>query len=127
MTTVLVIDPGETSGWAVANGEEKKVIAVGEMKLWHKLNELIEKYKPEYIVYESFSLYPWAAKSLAWSSFPTIEVIGVIKYCAERDGITLIAQTPADRKKAHIYVNFKSAHVRSAVRHAVVFVRSYFK
>lgn len=120
---VLALDPGETTGWAVADFEESRIIAWGEMEMWYRIDELLKKYSPEFIIHETFALYPWMAKSMSWSTFPTVEVIGAVKYCALRDGITVIAQPAADKKQSHFYFNHQSRHVRDAVAHAVVFCR----
>lgn len=46
----------------------------------------------ETIVCEKWELYPWLQKSLAGNEFLTSQLIGVIKYLANRGGCTYVGQ-----------------------------------
>jgi len=50
------------------------------------------------VVVEEFRLYPAHAKAQAWSSFGTVEVIGVLKEWCRREGIPIVLQ-PASIKR----------------------------
>lgn len=97
MRTVLVFDPGESTGWCFRDAEQ--TVTGGTCKKSHiEVADLILKFKPDVVVLERFNLYPQMAKSLAWNSFYPCEVIGVIKYVCRRNNIQIIEQAPSDKK-----------------------------
>jgi len=129
---ILSLDPGEQTGYIVgcAVDEGYGVTIAGQFPLWHMVESLIDSYKPSAIVYESFRLYPQAARAKSWSSFPTVEVIGVVKYLAEKYGIKLVAQPASIKKnvalKRHV-VGVTGPHARDALRHLIYFIEKESK
>jgi hypothetical protein len=65
--------------------------------LYHYLERVPED---TIIVCESFHLYPELAREQGYSTFPTCERIGAVKYIASRRGLTLYMQEPSTKRKA---------------------------
>jgi len=128
MTHILAFDPGETTGWALyctdsGTGETCKVS--GEFPTWRLLHALIESYNPDVVVYEEFRLYPAMAKAKSFSTFPEVEVIGVLKYLCQQRGLTPVAQKASYKDQVEIprrVDGVKGPHARDALRHAVYYV-----
>lgn len=97
MKSVLVFDPGESTGWCFK--DNCGTVIGGTLKKDHlQVASNIAKYNPDIVVLERFNLYPQMAKSLAWNSFYPCEVIGVIKYKCMLMGIPYIEQAPSIKK-----------------------------
>ena len=118
---VLAFDPGETTGWAVLSPGN---LEAGEFPAWQEVRNIIKHYSPQMIVIEEFRLRPSAALALTWTTFPTIEVIGVIKFLAESFNIPCKTQTAAQAKVFKLKLNLKALegvpnHAGDALRHAI--------
>lgn len=126
---VLSVDPGETTGYFVGRftaGEKKpEVLRLGEMDLWVGLERLFLEYFPDVAVYEVFKLYPYLAQTQSWSTFPTVEVIGVLKYLADKYAVPIAGQGANMKKATRINPKHPSPHVRDAARHALVYWRRH--
>lgn len=97
MKTILVFDPGESTGWCyrAADGQ----VIGGTCKKHHaEVAEKVMGLRPDIVVFERFNLYPQMAKSLAWNSFYPCEVIGVIRYLCDKYSIQYIEQAPSVKK-----------------------------
>lgn len=127
---VLAFDPGETTGYALLDSDSVKILTMNSFTLTHlqHIETLLKptSFTPTVVVLEQFKLYPGAAKHKVWSSFPTVEVIGVIKYLAGRWGIPVVEQSAADAK----FIRLKRTkekrgdrHAYSALRHALLYLR----
>ena len=145
---VVAIDPGETTGYAVVEWDTSSAkiplkapknsfkVSTGELEGYSNIKALISKENPDKVIYEGFKLYPWKAKNKIWSNFPTVEVIGVIKYLMETyfPDIELVEQLPKDKKfydnpklkKLGIYDD-RSAHERDGLRHAFYYLTMLYK
>lgn len=135
---ILSIDPGETSGFCILeetkkinyNKKDAKIFKkVGEKNLHFGFDKIIESGDIHLIVYEEFKLYPWKAKAKSWSTFPTVEVIGILKYLAAQNDIPIIGQGADckqffDDKKLKWCKMYKgySPHERDAIRHALYYL-----
>lgn len=98
MRSVLVFDPGESTGWMY---EDDNILSGGTAGKDHReIAKLIRTLAPQVVVYESFKLYPGKAKSLSWNSFYPVEVIGVIKYICLDKNIEMVEQAPHVKKFA---------------------------
>lgn len=97
MKKILVLDPGEHTGWCFQD-ESGKLYGGTIEKIHEKVAQLIEKLKPDIVVFERFNLYPQKAQSLAWNSFYPCEVIGVIRFLCERYQIAYVEQAPGIKK-----------------------------
>lgn len=117
---VLAFDPGGTTGWAVfVDG----YLNYGTVVKMVDIKKLIVDTRPDYIAIETFKLFPWAAKSLSWSTLDTVKVIGVMEYIAAEMGIPTVLQSPADAKAIKIKRLNASRHAVDAVCHGLLFLR----
>lgn len=97
MKSVLVFDPGDSTGWVFRDRDGR--LTGGTCKKNHlEVAERIQILSPNIVVMERFNLYPSMAKSLAWNSFYPCEVIGVIRYLCSSYGITVVEQAPSVKK-----------------------------
>lgn len=102
--TVIVFDPGENTGYAVAeyNEEGLRTNLTGGTVVRNHLGiaELFDIFNPDMVVYETFNLYPGMARNgtMNWNSFYPCEVIGIIKYFAARRNLPLYGQAPSIKK-----------------------------
>lgn len=97
MRSVLVFDPGESTGWCY-RCQDGTVMGGTCKKNHEEVAGLIISLDPDIVVLESFKLYPQKAQSLAWNSFYPCEVIGVIKYVSSVNCIPFIEQAPSVKK-----------------------------
>lgn len=95
--SILVFDPGESTGW-VFRDHEGKVIGGTCPKDHMSVAERFHILSPDIVVLERFNLYPGMAKSLSWNSFYPCEVIGVIKYMCMKSNIPYYEQAPSVKK-----------------------------
>jgi len=145
---ILAFDPGETTGWALMKWDRDSAkipflapknsykVSTGELDHYEGIKALITKAEPAIVVYEGFKLYPWKAEDKIWSNFPTVEVIGVIKYIVENDfpEIKLKEQLPKDKKlcddsklkQMGLYSGI-SPHERDAIRHTIMKFTKLYK
>ena len=119
MKSILVFDPGESTGWCFRSRDGE--VTGGTCKKSHEeVAALIVLSEPDIVVFERFNLYPQMAKSLAWNSFYPCEVIGVIRYMCDSHEIPYIEQAPSIKK---YFGGFKDdweylkAHSRGVTEH----------
>lgn len=99
MDSILVLDPGNHTGWLFQ--DEEGNLSAGTLGENHAAaGKFILRLKPHKIVYETFQLYPSRATKMHWNSFYPCEVIGIIKFCAAICGATLIGLQPSVKKYA---------------------------
>lgn len=95
---IVGLDPGEAHCGLVAIEDETTVLCSLEVvpeELFAFLEELPPGTK---VAYETFALYPWAARPLSYSSLTTVETIGVIKYISEKRDFQLIPVQASEHK-----------------------------
>lgn len=120
----LGLDPGETTGYGLF--EDSDLMAHGIINLpltniWSLLNAL----SPTKIVMESFRLYPHRAEHKIFSSFPEIEVIGVVRLWCLLNSVELQEQSASIGKRGNDYlealgITVSNKHARDAVSHVVI-------
>jgi hypothetical protein len=137
--TVLALDPGETTGWSIMDvGHASEIILAdqGQIKTWPmeeglpRLTELVDAYKPEFIVYEAYHVYAWRLNEHTFSEVPTIQLIGMIKTVALQRSINFGEQTAqtgkaffTDQRLKTLGIFFEGQkHARDSLRHACQFV-----
>ena len=130
---LLALDPGVTTGFSVlelaqlGEEEEPNIVEYGTLSLWGGLDQLIERIRPRVIVMEQFRLYPRVAKSLSFSPLEAVQVIGVIKYLAEREMISLVEQSPQIGKATYLSRSFlrgiNNPHAIDSIRHGTNYLR----
>lgn len=116
---ILSFDPGVVSGWcAMKEGR----IAGGSFPMHSGVENLLKKFHPDAVVVESFRLFPWKAGGQSFSRFETVEVIGVIKLLAEKHGVKVVMQQPAEVTLIKIKRILKfDKHARSALKHGLLY------
>jgi hypothetical protein len=89
----MAIDPGLTSGFAIANGNGQ-ILNLGETRDRKYLLELIGMMDPTVVICESFELFPHKAMEQSWSEMDTVKVIGQIEYWCDQNKKKLVMQRP---------------------------------
>ena len=126
---ILTIDPGETTGYVVAeaDGLDYDIKISGQFPNWQQLEALIINWLPDRIVYEAFYLSPQIAKYKTRSTMPTVEVIGVLKYLAWKHIVhRLISQPPSSIELVTLprhVAGVTGPHARDALRHLIAYLR----
>ncbi len=139
---VLALDPGETTGWALfVNGRLSRCRQIPPLasrkpdlqraaSLLQKLNQLYTGKLPITVVMERFSLYGHKAKQQIGSTFPTVEVIGIIRFTCQQLGLRVVEQSASqaksfvsdDRLRAMQLWQVNQRHSRDAIRHALYYI-----
>ena len=128
---VLALDPGETTGYVIAeaDGTNYDIKLSGQFPNWQMFEILIRQHilhLSDVIVYEAFHLSPQIAKFKAWSTLPTVETIGVLKYLAQKNKTKLVAQ-PASAKEVvslpRYIAGVSGPHARDALKHLIAYLR----
>jgi len=128
---VLALDPGETTGYVIAevDGTDYDIKLSGQFPNWQMFEILIRQHilhLSDVIVYEAFHLSPQIAKFKAWSTLPTVETIGVLKYLAQKNKTKLVAQ-PASAKEVvslpRYIAGVSGPHARDALKHLIAYLR----
>jgi hypothetical protein len=134
---IIGVDPGHTTGVVVLS-----VDASGDLTLrealevaWDDRFEIVDDIMTRWVdpygnedirvVSESFNLYPSMAAGQAHirSSFPSVEVIGIVSYGCHLYHFTFSQQPPSARSRVQILSQHKAAlkgliHAQDAYRHA---------
>lgn len=129
--TILAIDPGDTSGYALFSTENQLLIKYDAVKFTPLgLFDLMNNLQPERVVYERFSLYAHKAESQINSEFYTVQLIGVIRLYCELMNIKPIVQTAQVAKQIWTDDMLKkfgyhtdSKHTRDATRHVLTYIK----
>jgi hypothetical protein len=125
---ILAFDPGETTGWCRVDTAMHTVTG-GSFPLWEGIGLYYAAggyWKTiDAIVVERFLLYPWAAKRLRWDKLKPVEVIGVIKFMAQKRSIPVTMQNAADAKRIKLAKKPEGfdRHALDAFRHALAFLK----
>lgn len=121
---VLALDPGKTTGWSIWKNRE--LIQWGQASP-QEVCKIMENFNG-LIVYERFILRKSAASAMIGSEFGTVQLIGAIRYIALKKGLSIIGQTPAQRKwfdneKLKRYGVYKKGqqHAVDSIRHALYY------
>ena len=131
----LSIDPGDTSGFAVAEITPTTFVhgSTGTMQAWTGLDELLDRFRPTLVLYETFRLFPSKAKKLAGSELLAPQVIGVLLYLCQKRSITALGRQPSAKNlpiipRDAVLISFvkalKTEHERDAVMHLYAYWRT---
>jgi len=126
--SVLALDPGETTGWALFGDGMLK--ACGQMEAsgargFIDIAVFIEKMQPEVVVCEAYKVYSWKRDQHVWSELYTVRLIGAIELTCAKMGIPLHLQMAQTGKSFCSDVKLKNwgywkrgeRHARDAIRH----------
>ena len=107
---VMALDPGNSTGWvARVPVYDKEGVVVRNVLVGGTIGEdhtevykLLEDFKPDILVYETFQMYRGKAQKLIWNTFYPCEVIGVIKLWAMQNSRSckLVGLQPSVKKYA---------------------------
>lgn len=132
---IVGVDPGETTGLAaftLTNGAVLSCTGATEATDVEGVCAFLDEHRPDFVVVEAFTLYPWAARSMSWNKMPASQVIGAVKAwrakCRKRP--RLVEQPASVRGHvqttvfkvmgcADMFVN--KPHARDAAKHALWF------
>lgn len=103
---VICFDPGDHTGWIFRDdaGRLQGGTVFHGKNIWQDifdLRVLMDKLKPDVIVYETFHLYPGAAAHLAHNEFYPVQIIGVLLTIAYHVGILperVVRQAPSVKR-----------------------------
>lgn len=128
---VLAIDPGVKSGWAF--WVHSQIMDAGEedqQMMCRMIDNCAQSFDGKlHIVYESFHITPATTKKSFQPA--SLEIIGTIKYLANRSGCPIKAQTPTDAKRFSTDARLKAldwytptpgGHSNDAKRHLALFL-----
>ena len=97
---MLAIDPGDTfCGWALfLDGVCERVGTYQPEGLLDWVSDI--GFELNILVIEEYRLYPDKAAAQAYSSFPTVETIGALKFIARQHDIRIVMQPAAAKRPA---------------------------
>lgn len=124
---LVAIDPGRHTGFAFFDDERVEISGMfldDYPNVKHFL-EIVEDYKPDEIVIESFRLAPQKATAQFWNEMLTPQLIGIFRFWAWDNNFPVILQPPSVKqafpdarlKKIGLYVDV--IHTRDAIRHGL--------
>jgi len=125
----LSVDPGETTGWAVFDGQ--RLEAAGEFHVDSPLlfDHLISHKRPQVMVVENYRVYGHRAQQHIGSEVPTIQYVGQLKYLAAAYNLPIVLQMAyqaksfaKDQRLIDLGMWHASKHARDAIRHGVYFL-----
>jgi hypothetical protein len=132
---IVAFDPGVTTGCVVAAYESGSTFLItrAEEIPWggrfHGIKRILNFYNPEFIVVESFRLYPHKAQAQIGQDFPSAQVIGIIEAYAYEAGLLdrIRKQPAAARVKTKVLDTHKAAlrstpHIIDAYQHLRYFI-----
>lgn len=136
MTKIISVDPGNTSGLAIAEvGLKGELLSIEQFE--EKLSlagmlHLLTGNMPDIIVYERFALYQHKSETMINNEFYPVQLIGVIKMYGElyTNKVEMVVQTAAqgkaiwkdDKLKKFSLYHPNSKHCRDAVRHLLTYL-----
>lgn len=123
MKLVLALDPGRTTGYALAIGEPELHIAYGETRFNNiELYDWLHHIKPAYIICESFDY-----RRLKDADLYPCELIGVMNLFRQQEDVPTYMQKPSIQGKDAYWTDGKlkeleiykagTEHGRSALKH----------
>lgn len=122
---ILGIDPGEHTGVVLMDTDQPNALKATLVVTWHGLDDIIHTHHPDIIVMESFRLYPHMAQTMIANDFPSSQVIGVVKYLAEKVNIPVAMQPASMAKYVKPKRMFPSPHLHDAYCHIEAYRRKH--
>jgi hypothetical protein len=121
---ILGLDPGDSTGWCFFYDGLMK--HTGEVPGVHEeMDRLMERLKPDLVVFELYRIYSWKVKQHANSDVPTLQLIGQIKLLCDQKGIPWVSQSAAqgkgfvtdDKLKRWSWYFDGAGHAMDSIRH----------
>lgn len=119
------IDPGETVGWAVFDGQHP--IEFGTSKYPDEFHNWLQDHKTELFIVEDYKIRPRVNHD--WNAGTTLRCIGAILYHAARSGVPVELQQPSIKPVGYgmmgkEYIKGKKGqHIMDALAHGVYYFR----
>lgn len=131
MTNVLAVDPGDRNvGYAYFctdfedDQSARWADRVNPAQFVMHYEQLAARGEIDVVVCEAFHLYPWMAQKQGFSDLKTPQLIGVIRYIAEKQGLDFVLQGASIKKIAFtrmrvggVALHGKNQHARDAEAH----------
>ena len=126
---ILAIDPGGTTGWALADEDHLDLVTSGQAAQF-EFCQMAEEHAAgsfrapvDVIVCESYTVTPATIKLTR--EYAALEIIGTLRYLAQRDKRKFKLQTPAAAKRFMTDARLRNLgwwqpgkdHARDALRH----------
>ncbi len=133
--SILAIDPGAKHTGLVecellAGITVFKIGTIDTGECFRDLWDTLAFVNCDTVVIERFALYPHKARAQSWSTFRTVEVIGIVRLWCELNHKEFIEQTAVQKKaikavtlKEYELGPFKDNHQRDAAKHLVVYLK----
>lgn len=131
--TLLCLDPGETTGWAVF--ENGKLTAAGQAKTkeggWETIAKLFDDVMPTHVIFENYRVYAHKLERHSNSEVYTLRLVGVIEFlCDVIHNISRYDQmayqakgfVSDDKLKDWDFYKPGYRHARDAIRHGCYFL-----
>lgn len=131
---VVSFDPGYTTGVFTCDGVREDMTFINPQSFeipWNRrfemIAEIFTRHQPDVVVVERFSLFRGRAKQQIGSTFPSVEIIGVIStYRNDLCPSAEIVTQPAWAKERTIRkleesCSCRGPHTRDAMRHAIYY------
>lgn len=142
----LSIDPGETTGWALWEGDQ--LVEAGQAELPHFLDDVGDSLGVGYgdstlnvegaylfqnvglLVIERFALYPWKASQLDFDEMRTSQGIGTLRWIAKQAGVRVVMQPATIKRPAleggarelFFHPLYENRHANDAIMHGWYFI-----
>ncbi len=101
---LLAIDPGDVHNGIAYFGAEDLMVERKWTRDWTEqtLFDFIEtrKHEIDAVVIEEYRLYPELAFEQGYSDFPTVQVIGIVRYLCSKHGINFTKQGASIKRRA---------------------------
>jgi len=126
MKTVMGIDPGETTGICTFNVFEDLSYRVGiqaTVEDYHNIDNMMDSQGVDLIIMEDFRLYRHMARRMINNSFVPVQVIGAVKYMAEKRNIPVVLQMAAVTKFITAVGTTNNPHIQSAYKHTIAYLK----
>lgn len=134
MSIIVAFDPGDTTGYVIQEiARPNNILAVGQAKFEGVVDFLSEleaapDREVKAIVYEDYRLFASKATQQINSRFEAVQVIGLIRGFAIRNGIPFIRQSTDNRDRGYAWAqitkagNHSQSHSRDAMAHAAFYL-----
>jgi len=131
--TVLALDPGETTGWALFR--EGHLVDKGQIEhrdqggMSRQIMELVTVHNPTTLVVEDYRVYASKAKTHSWSSLFTPKLLGAIEFICNLQKVQIVLQMASSKQfctdeklKQWHYYSKGTPHANDAVRHGCYYL-----
>ncbi len=126
---IISFDPGGHTGITYWEYKKNNLSLIKAEVVEDYLNwdySILKKY--DLIIVEDFLLYPGKAQSMIFNRFVPVQIIGIIKYFANKYQKEIVFQKAADAKRVvsndvlkHYKCYTKITHTRDSARHAIFY------